>query len=99
MARRRSSAESAIGDVRIVRMRIGGSEVVVVRAPVADRHHLSDLTEAEQNVLERLLAGETNAQIAAARGTTTGTVCNQVASVFKKIGARSRSELAAMRSK
>ncbi len=36
-----------------------------------------------------------NAQIAAARGTATRTVANQVARLFQKLGVRSRAELVA----
>jgi DNA-binding CsgD family transcriptional regulator len=51
------------------------------------------LTPAEQAVLERLLAGESNVAIARRRGTSARTVANQVASIFKKIGVGSRRQL------
>jgi DNA-binding CsgD family transcriptional regulator len=53
------------------------------------------LTPAERNVLERVLAGESHGEVAQARGISTRTVANQVASAFKKLGVRSRMELAA----
>jgi DNA-binding NarL/FixJ family response regulator len=53
------------------------------------------LTEAEREVALHLMAGATNADIAAARGCAVRTVCNQVQSLFKKLGVRSRAELAA----
>jgi DNA-binding NarL/FixJ family response regulator len=51
------------------------------------------LTDAESHVLELLLDGRTNAEIAARRGTTPRTVANQVQSLFDKLGVRSRLEL------
>jgi DNA-binding CsgD family transcriptional regulator len=51
------------------------------------------LTCAEQEVLQRVVAGASNAQIAAARGTSIRTLANQVASLLHKLGAESRFEL------
>lgn len=57
---------------------------------------LSNLTSAERAVLWQVLLGFGNEEIAAARGTAMRTVAVQVASVFRKLGAHSRSELAAV---
>ncbi len=62
-----------------------------VPAPASSR---SPLSEAELAVKEALLRGESNAEIAHARGTSVRTVANQVASLFRKLGVRSRAELA-----
>lgn len=51
------------------------------------------LTCAEQEVLQWVVAGASNAQIAAARGTSIRTIANQVASLLDKLGAESRFEL------
>ncbi|HEU0036008.1 MAG TPA: helix-turn-helix transcriptional regulator [Kofleriaceae bacterium] len=51
------------------------------------------LTEAEQHVLELLVGGATNAEIAHARAASVRTVANQVASVLRKLGASSRFDL------
>jgi DNA-binding CsgD family transcriptional regulator len=51
------------------------------------------LTPSESHVVELLLEGRTNAEIAAIRATTPRTVANQVASLFRKLGVRSRLEL------
>jgi DNA-binding CsgD family transcriptional regulator len=56
---------------------------------------LPHLTDAERSVLNDLLEGKTNAQIAALRMTSPRTVANQVASLFRKLSVRSRGELAA----
>jgi DNA-binding NarL/FixJ family response regulator len=51
------------------------------------------LTEAEQQVLALLLTGLSNHEIATARGTSSRTVANQVASILRALGARSRYDL------
>ena len=55
----------------------------------------SRLAPAEREVVRALLAGDKNADIANRRGRAVRTVANQVASVFSKLGVRSRGELAA----
>ena len=69
---------------------------VVVFSYAVDAPELPDsLSAAEREVAAAVLRGETNARIAAARGTSVRTTANQVASVYRKLGVRSRSELAA----
>lgn len=53
----------------------------------------SPLAPGEREVLRLLLAGLSNTEIASARGTSVRTIANQVASLLKKLGARSRFEL------
>jgi DNA-binding NarL/FixJ family response regulator len=53
------------------------------------------LTTAERQVALALLAGLSNAEIAARRGTSPRTIANQVASIYCKLGVGSRAELAA----
>jgi len=50
------------------------------------------LSAAEREIAIAVLEGLSNAEIAAARGTSARTVANQVASLLRKLGARSRSE-------
>ena len=57
------------------------------RAPV--------LTPAERSVARALLLGQSNAEIARLRGSSPRTIANQVAGIFRKLGVRSRAELAA----
>lgn len=52
-------------------------------------------TAAERAVHALLLAGLSDAEIAAVRGTTRSTVTKQVDAVFRKLGVRSRRELIA----
>lgn len=53
------------------------------------------LTPAEDQTLDQLLLGKSNEEIARSRGVRYRTVANQVSAVFRKLGVRSRSELAA----
>ncbi len=54
------------------------------------------LTPAERAILSALLRGLSNAEIARTRGTSRNTIVNQVGSIFRKLGVRSRSELQAL---
>lgn len=51
------------------------------------------LTPAEVEVLEGIAAGKANAEIARSRGTSSRTIANQAASLFRKVGVFSRHEL------
>lgn len=54
---------------------------------------LDGLSVSERDIAAALTSGQTNGQIAHARGTSSRTVANQVASVFRKLGVSSRAEL------
>ncbi|MEM1025394.1 MAG: helix-turn-helix transcriptional regulator [Myxococcota bacterium] len=73
---------------------INGLEIGVLVEP----EHLPEapdagLSPAEHDVLIQIRKGMSNQAIAAARGTSRRTVANQVASILRKTGARSRYEL------
>lgn len=53
------------------------------------------LSPSEREVAALMLHGRDNASIASLRGTSVRTTANQVASIFAKLGVRSRAELAA----
>ncbi|MBX3264268.1 MAG: helix-turn-helix transcriptional regulator [Labilithrix sp.] len=53
------------------------------------------LSPAEREVLRLMLNDHDGASIAASRRTSPRTIANQIASVFRKLGVRSRAELAA----
>jgi DNA-binding NarL/FixJ family response regulator len=72
----------------------GGQEFVVLSYSVGTHEPPADLTEAERSVVAAVLEGRSNAAIAALRGTSPRTIANQVAAVFRKLGVRSRTELA-----
>jgi DNA-binding CsgD family transcriptional regulator len=54
------------------------------------------LTPGERQVITLIAQGKTDAQIAKARGTSVRTVLNQVTSVFRKLGIKTREELLAL---
>ncbi|HEX7604104.1 MAG TPA: helix-turn-helix transcriptional regulator [Polyangiaceae bacterium] len=56
---------------------------------------LARLTPAENDVVLGILSGQSNAEIAARRRRSTRTVANQIASIYRKLGVSSRSDLAA----
>ena len=72
-----------------------GEEFILLSYPVARPEAWHHLGEAERTVAEALLEGWSNARIAQERGVSVRTVANQVASIFRKLGVRSRAELAA----
>lgn len=51
------------------------------------------LTDAEQSVALLVYAGQTNREIADARGVSTKTVGNQLDAIYRKLGVQSRVEL------
>jgi DNA-binding NarL/FixJ family response regulator len=68
---------------------------VNARSVLGASREAAALGDAEKDILCRILAGASNAEIAAARATSMRTVANQVASIFKKLGVSSRRELIA----
>jgi DNA-binding NarL/FixJ family response regulator len=63
--------------------------------PIAAPRRTTGLSPTEQLVFERLLAGDTNGEIAHSRRTSPRTVANQIAAIFRKLGVGSRRELVA----
>ena len=74
------------------RLTVGEEELVVF---VWESQHAAAkaLSDAERVVLQLVVAGKSNAAIAQARGTSVRTIANQVASLLRKLGARSRYDL------
>lgn len=93
MARRRSKLQSrppaGLGVERLV---VDGEELLVFSWS-EKASAIAGLTAAEREVLARVVRGESNAAIAKARKTSERTVANQVASLLRKTGARSRFDL------
>src|SRR5579871_1027018 len=83
-----SPAESAPTDLRIASMTFQGESYVVVSRPI--ERSAIQLTDAEREVAKLVAAGFTNEAIAQARGTSTRTIANQVASLLRKLGVPSR---------
>jgi DNA-binding NarL/FixJ family response regulator len=83
-----------VDGVHLFRMGFDGEELVVLSAP-ADGEPPEGLSAAELDVALAIARGASNAEIAAARGTSARTVANQVASIFKRLGVSSRVQVAA----
>jgi DNA-binding CsgD family transcriptional regulator len=80
---------------------VNGEEYLVLDFPAAGAARVEDpgpwsLTVAEREVAAAAVAGRSNREIAAARGASTRTVANQLASIYRKLGINSRAELAAL---
>jgi DNA-binding NarL/FixJ family response regulator len=79
----------------VYRVDVGDDKIALLTYPIQVGDRTPALTEAERGVLRAILDGKTNAQIAAHRRTASRTVANQIAQLFRKMGVRSRAELAA----
>lgn len=79
----------------VFHIELDGSRLALLSYEVNECAELPALSDAERAVMVAILHGRSNAQIAAARGTATRTVANQVARLFLKLGVRSRAELTA----
>jgi DNA-binding CsgD family transcriptional regulator len=75
------------------RVEVGGEELVVFRAPAERTSETSELSAAERDVVQGVLEGLGNVEIAKRRGTSARTVENQLGSIFRKLGVGSRAEL------
>nr|WP_269813585.1 LuxR C-terminal-related transcriptional regulator [Ornithinimicrobium sediminis] len=64
----------------------------VPTAPLEGTRHL---TEREEQVLERLVAGESNKEISAALGITPKTVMHHTSSIYRKLDVRGRAQAVA----
>ena len=72
-----------------------GQTVAILSFDVDDSDKTGELTSAEREVALLALDGKSNHEIAEARHCSVRTVANQLQSVFRKLGIRSRAELAA----
>lgn len=66
----------------------------LIRAPRPELEFANAFSPAEFDVAQRLLEGNSYAQIARHRRTSSRTIANQVASIFNRVGVSSRHELA-----
>lgn len=77
----------------VERFRVGDGEYAVISFELASAA-MARLSPAERAVVDALLEGHSNREIAARRGAALRTVANQLASAYRKVGVRSRVELA-----
>jgi DNA-binding CsgD family transcriptional regulator len=76
---------------------VGKDEYAILQWPIPAKPDDVALSPAEADVMHLAQQGLSNAEIAKARNTSARTVANQLASVFRKLGIRSRLELYARR--
>lgn len=81
----------------VVRL-VGSAELCWLFVPLEAQAPEPSLTLAERQVVAQVLRGRSNAAIARARRTSSRTVANQLAAIYRKLGVSSRWELAARRS-
>ena len=70
-----------------------GNTLLIGTYPLLPAEEVANLTDAEREVLAALLTGSTNRHIAQRRKWQRISVANQVQSIFRKVGVRSRNEL------
>ncbi len=70
-------------------------EVAILSFAIPDGEQPRALSAVESEVVALVLQGHSNREIAVLRRTSVRTVANQVASVYRKLGVRSRLELVA----
>ncbi len=86
--------ERAPAELRASVLEVGKSRYALLSFPRAWAMP-DELTPAERQVALAALSGLSNADIARMRGSSPRTVANQLAAIFRKLGVRSRAELAA----
>ncbi|MFO0617127.1 MAG: LuxR C-terminal-related transcriptional regulator [Polyangiaceae bacterium] len=87
--KRRTSAEA----VEAYRLEIDGEEYLLIGIPVGSPKLERDLTPVEATLIEGVLAGLSNRQLAEKRGTAVRTIANQLQTLYRKLGVGSRGEL------
>jgi DNA-binding CsgD family transcriptional regulator len=73
-----------------------GDEFLVLSYELPKTILPADLTPAEREVVLAVALGGSDAEVAAARGTSARTVANQLQSIYRKLRVASRAELLAM---
>lgn len=96
---RESACEPRLGPpVGLEAMLVDGDDQIAILCwPAAGvPARIEGLSAAQHDVLRLMLAGLSNADIAKTRGTSPRTVANQIASIFRNLGVRSRAEVFAL---
>ena len=81
---------------RSIRQRLGLGEFAALQLPTLPMRPPMRLTPGELEVIGLIFRSKTDAQIARLRGTSVRTVLNQVTSIFRKLGIKSREQLVAL---
>lgn len=85
----------ALGDPaswHVVSTSVGGGELRIATSPRRGLP-LTELTATERSIVERVVAGDTNMEIARRRKTSVNTVANQLQAIYRQLGVHSRAEL------
>src|SRR4051812_5509492 len=82
-------------DLRVAWLDAEQEQYAVLSYPVKCWSAPDGMTPAEQAVVLAVLQGATRSEIAAARNASVRTINNQLAQAFRKLGVRSRGEMAA----
>jgi DNA-binding CsgD family transcriptional regulator len=84
--------------IRALRFHVGSDEFALLSCdlPPKESVPIRGLSPSERSVAELVLQGHSNAEVARARSTSTRTVANQIAAVFRKLEVKSRRELRAL---
>jgi len=90
-----AAGEGAL-DPRVTRRALAAAAEAVTAAPPEDPVQRAELTSRERDVLDGILQGWSNAQLAQRLGISVPTVKTHVSHVLAKLGARSRSHAAAL---
>jgi len=85
----------APGGLRQAALAVESEEYLVLHYPLRPWQLPCVLTTAEQEIALAILAGQRRSEVARARGSSVRTVSNLLSQVFRKLGVRSRIELAA----
>jgi DNA-binding NarL/FixJ family response regulator len=98
--RARGSAEFRPAGLDVVDVSLGDTDLVILsyRLPPPPPVFAS-LSPSQRHVLQLLLDGRSNAEIARTRKTAPGTVAKQIDAVYRRLGVQSRRELVSLISK
>ena len=81
--------------LRGIKVAHGGDEYVVLSFDALPHARFAELTEIERTIVEMVVAGRSNVEIARARGRAPSTIQNQLSAIYRKLGVASRAELMA----
>lgn len=86
-------------DLGAVRFHVGSTELLLLTFAAPKEPRLrpdaQQLTPSERAIADLTLAGFSNSEIAKLRGTSAGTIGNQLSAIYRKLGLGSRRELRA----
>jgi DNA-binding CsgD family transcriptional regulator len=91
--RRKREARPPPSGLVAYRLDSADDDLVVFEWQPRQDHSVPALSAAERVVLDHVVAGKSNAEIAALRRVSVRTIANQVASLLRKFGVGSRFEL------